>query len=202
MTKDSENRLLMQPLINFLGQFHTLSNEFINYHIEKCEIIHVKKNKFILSPIDNNNSIYFVLKGVVRGFVREGQKDITTWFSFENELISAIRQPNGSSNNSKEYLQAVEDCRLICIPYENIDFLAQHYPEANPISRKILEQQLNAASERSILARIPSAIDRYLKLEDSSMDTNRIPLRHLSSYLGIRLETLSRIRNKSLRLAC
>ncbi|GAA3956419.1 Crp/Fnr family transcriptional regulator [Pedobacter ginsengiterrae] len=202
MTKDSENRLLIQPLINFLGQFHTLSNEFINYHIEKCEIIHVKKNKFILSPIDNNNLIYFVLKGVVRGFVREGQKDITTWFSFENELISAIRQPNGSSNHSKEYLQAVEDCRLICIPYENIDVLAQHYPEANPISRKLLEQQLHAASERSILARIPSAIDRYLKLEDSSMDTNRIPLRHLSSYLGIRLETLSRIRNKSLRLAC
>lgn len=202
MIKDSENRLLMQPLFNFLEQLHPLSEAFIDYHLNCCTIINVRKNKFILSPLDNNNSSYFLIKGVVRGFIKEGQKDITTWFSFENELITAIRQPNAQSNHSKEYLQAVEDCRLICIPYENIDLLAQHYPEANPISRKLLERQLHAASERSILARIPSAIERYLKLEDSSMDTNRIPLRYLSSYLGIRLETLSRIRNKSLKLAC
>lgn len=201
MIKNSEKRLLMQPFLNFLAQFHPLSESFISYHLDKCEFINIKKNKFILSPIDNNNSMYFLLEGVVRGFVKEGKKDISTWFSFENELVSAIRQPNVPSNHSMEYLQAVEDCRLICVPYENIDLLSLRYPETNLISRKLLEVQYHAAAERSILARIPSAIDRYLKVENSSMDTNRIPLRYLSSYLGIRLETLSRIRHKSLKLA-
>lgn len=202
MTKDSEYRRLMQPLFNYLGQFHPLSEAFIEYYLNTCRIINIKKNKFILSPIDNNNSMYFLIKGVVRGFVKEEQKDISTWFSFEHEMISAIRQPNEQSKHSREYLQAIEDCVLICIPYENIDLLSNLYPESNPISRKLLELQFHAASERSILARIPSAIDRYQKLENSPIDTNRIPLRYLASYLGIRLETLSRIRHRSFKLAC
>ncbi|MFC3560157.1 Crp/Fnr family transcriptional regulator [Pedobacter jamesrossensis] len=187
----------MQPLFNFLGQFHPLSEGFINYHLENCKFIDVKKNKFILSPIDNNNYMYFLLKGVVRGFVREGKKDISTWFSFENELIAAIRHPNQQSKHSKEYLQAVEDCKLICIPYHNVDLLSIRYPETSLISRKLLEMQYHAASERSILARIPSALERYIKLESSPLNINRIPLRFLASYLGIRLETLSRLRHKS-----
>lgn len=202
MTKDSEYRRLMQPLFNYLGQLHPLSEAFIEYYLNTCKIINIKKNKFILSPIDNNNSTYFLIKGVVRGFVKEEQKDISTWFGFEHEMISAIRQPNGPSKHSKEYIQAIEDCVLICIPYENIDLLANLYPESNSISRKLLELQYHAASERSILARIPAALDRYLKLENSSVNTNRIPLRYLASYLGIRLETLSRIRHRSLKLAC
>lgn len=201
MTKDSEHRRLLQPLFNFLEQLHPLSEPFIEYLLNSCKLINVRKNKFILSPLDNNNSTYFLIKGVVRGFVKEGQKDISTWFGFEHEHISAIRQPNGHSKHSREYLQAIEDCMLICIPYENIDLLSNLYPESNPISRKLLELQFHAASERSILARIPSAIDRYQKLENSTIDTNRIPLRYLASYLGIRLETLSRIRHRSFKLA-
>lgn len=201
MIKGYENRLLMQPLLNSLAEFNPLSDGFINYHLETCKIVDIKKNKFILSPIDENNFMYFILKGVVRGFVKEQQKDISTWFGFENEIVSAIRTPNEKSKHSIEYLQALEDCKLISIPYEDVDSLSLLYPESNCISRKLLEKQCLAAAERSILARIPSAIDRYLKVENSTLDTNRIPLRYLASYLGIRLETLSRIRNKSLKLA-
>lgn len=197
MIKDSENRLFMQPLFNFLGQFHALSEGLINYHLENCSFINIKKNKFILSPLDQNNSMYFILKGVVRGFVKEGQKDISTRFGFEHELIAASRPPHQQSRHSEEYLQAVEDCLLICLPYQNIDFLYRSYPETNLISRKLLEMQYHAASERSILARIPSALGRFRKLESSHLSIERIPLRYLASYLGMRLETLSRIRTKS-----
>ncbi|RZL63631.1 MAG: Crp/Fnr family transcriptional regulator [Pedobacter sp.] len=199
MIKDPENPLFIQPLFNFLEQFHALSEGFINYHIKTCKYIHIKKNKFILSPIDNNNSIYFLVKGVARGFIKEGQKDISTWFGFDNELITAIRNPNQNLKPSYEYVQALEDSELIAIPYQNIDFLS-HLSETNLISRKLLEIQYYAAAERAILARIPSAMGRYLKFENTQANTNRIPLRYLASYLGMRLETLSRIRTKSLQL--
>ncbi|MDN3585941.1 Crp/Fnr family transcriptional regulator [Pedobacter aquatilis] len=200
MIKDSENPLFIQPLLNFFEQFHPLSEGFINYHLKTCRYMHVKKNKFILSPMENNNSIYFLVKGLVRGFVKEDQKDISTWFGIDNELIAAIRNPNQHSKPSYEYVQALEDSELISIPYQNIDFLA-HFPETNLISRKLLELQYHAAAERAILARVPSAMGRYLKFENTYSNTNRIPLRYLASYLGMRLETLSRIRTKSLQLS-
>ncbi|WP_231465714.1 Crp/Fnr family transcriptional regulator [Pedobacter sp. Leaf132] len=141
--------------------------------------------------------MYFLIKGLVRGFVKDGQKDISTWFVSGNEMISAIRKPNQGLRPSYEYLQALEDSELISIPYQNVDFLS-HLEETNIIRRKLLEIQHYAAAERAILARIPSAMGRFLKFESMQPNTNQIPLRYLASYLGMRLETLSRIRSKLL----
>lgn len=188
----------LRPLFDYLEQFHPISAAFMAEHEKACKLIHIKKNKHILSPLDNNLSSYFLVNGLVRGFVRDGKKDISTWFSFGNELVGAIRHPHDHSNHSIEYLQALEESQLICIPYTLIDWMYAIYPEANLIGRKLLALQYHAASERSILARIPKAMGRYRQFEKSSSEINRIPQRYLASYLGMRLETLSRIRNKVL----
>ncbi|MDQ0965629.1 CRP-like cAMP-binding protein [Flavobacterium sp. W4I14] len=190
----------LRPLFDYIEQFYPLSAAFKAEHEKSCKLIHVKKNKHILSPIDNNASLYFLVHGLVRGFIRDGKNDISTWFSCGNELIGAIRHPDQQPNHSIEYLQALEECQLICIPYTLIDSMYTHYPEANLIGRKLLALHYYAASERSILARIPKAMSRYRKLQESDLDINRIPQRYLASYLGMRLETLSRIRNKVLTL--
>ncbi|NII83087.1 CRP-like cAMP-binding protein [Pedobacter sp. SG908] len=190
----------LRPLFDYIAQFYPLSEALKAEYEKSCKLIHVKKNKHILSPIDSNASLYFLVNGLVRGFVRDGKKDISTWFSFGNELIGAIRHPDQQLSNSIEYLQALEESQLICIPYTFIDVMYTNYPEANFIGRKLLALHYYAASERSILARIPKAMSRYRKLQESSLDITRIPQRYLASYLGMRLETLSRIRNKVLAL--
>lgn len=187
----------LQPLFTYLGQFHQLSPGFKRAYEQNISVIKVKKNKFVLSPIDKNACLYFLSGGIVRGFIKDGGKDITTWFSFGNEVIGAIRHPEGYYAHSHEYLQALEDCELICIPYTFIDQLYHDFPEAEQMGRKMLAIQYYNASERSILARIPNASDRYQRLmNDCSKDFTKVPLKFLASYLGIRMETLSRIRSK------
>jgi len=192
-----DNSSFLQPLFDFMERFHPLSESFKMQYKKECNLLNVKKNKFILSPIDTNDAAYFLLKGVVRAFVKEDKKDISTRFCFENEFIEAIKHPGNTSDYSIEYLQALEDCRLIRIPYKLIDFLNLEYPESQLITRKLLESNYHAASERSILARIPTAMGRYLKFESDHSEMNRIPQRYLASYLVMRLETLSRMRNKA-----
>lgn len=135
-------------------------------------------------------------KGTVRGFVRENGVDITTWFCFGNEIIGAIRHPEDRARNSIEFLQAIEDSELICIPYVLIDELYRNFAEANIIGRRMLALQFHAASERSMLARIPKATERYRRFMEKTPKEviQNIPLRYLASDLGMRLETLSRIR--------
>ncbi|MGQ7855819.1 Crp/Fnr family transcriptional regulator [Pedobacter sp. WC2501] len=188
----------LRPLYDYLEQFHPLSGAFKAELERSCKLTRIKKNKHILSPIDSNASLYFLVNGLVRGFIRDGKTDISTWFGFENELIGAIRHPDQYPSPSIEYLQALEDCKLICIPYTLIDLMYTKYPEANLIGRKLLSLRYYAASERSILARIPKATGRYHKLQESGLDIKRIPQRYLASYLGVRVETMSRIRNKVL----
>lgn len=190
-----------QPLFTYLGQFHSLSPSFKHAYEKNASILRIKKNKYILSPVDKNACLYYLCAGTVRGFIKDGDKDITTWFSFGNEVIGAIRHPEGSYAHSHEYLQALEDCELICIPYAFIDQLYRDFPEAEQMGRKMLAIQYYKASERSILARIPNASDRYERLmKEQSRDFRNVPLKFLSSYLGIRMETLSRIRKKEIRL--
>ncbi|WP_235526209.1 Crp/Fnr family transcriptional regulator [Pedobacter sp. Leaf216] len=157
----------------------------------------VKKNKYILSPIDNNDYVFFVATGIVRGFIKDDDKEITTWISLGNEFVGAIQHPEENIQPSIEYLQALENSELVAIPNLLIDKLYENYHETNIIGRKILALQYHAASERAIIARIPSAERRYEKfLEMNHFDVSKVPLRCIASYLGMRLETLSRIRSK------
>ena len=192
-----EKKILIQPLLKYMRQFHPLTDGFISHFEQNCDLLNVRKNKFILSPLDNNNAAFFLIKGVVRAFVKEGKKDISTRFGFENEYIEAIRQPGNHSNYSIEYLQALEDCQLIRIPHQLTDYLHLNFPESEIITRKMMENNYHAASERSILARIPTALGRYMKFENDHSGMGRIPQRYLASYLVMRLETLSRMRNKA-----
>lgn len=189
----------VQPLIQYMEQYHQVSNNLIAEYEKHCTLVTVKKNKHIVSPVDSNAALFFVKNGIVRGFIKDGTKDITTWFCFGNNIVGAIRHPDFQSNHSVEYLQALEDCELIRIPYTLIDYAYANFEETNVIGRKLLALHYYAASERSILARIPNALRRYRRLAESKkMDLNKIPLRYLASYLGMRLETLSRIRSKEL----
>ncbi|ARS38194.1 hypothetical protein CA265_00190 [Sphingobacteriaceae bacterium GW460-11-11-14-LB5] len=182
-----------------MEQYHKLSGGLIAQYEKHCTLVSIRKNKHIVSPVDSNAALYFVNSGIVRGFVKDGTKDITTWFCFGNNIVGAIRHPDLQAKHSVEYLQALEDCELTRIPYTLIDYAYAHFEEANIIGRKLLAVHYYAASERSILARIPNALRRYQKLAESrKVDLNKIPLRYLASYLGMRLETLSRIRSKAL----
>lgn len=196
---NSNNISFVRPLLQYMEQYHKLSGSLIAQYEKHCKLVTIKKNKYIVSPVDSNAALYFVKSGIVRGFIKDGAKDITTWFCFGNNIVGAIRHPDLQSNHSVEYLQALEDCELIRVPYTLIDYAYSHFEEANIIGRKLLAVHYYAASERSILARIPNALRRYQKLaEGRKADLNKIPLRYLASYLGMRLETLSRIRSKEL----
>lgn len=199
MVPNPDSSSFVQPLIKYMEQYHPISPILAAHYAKQCTLLTVKKNKHIISPVDSNAALYFVVSGIVRGFIKDSDKDITTWFCFGNNIVGAIRHPDLQPNHSVEYLQALEDCKLIRVPYTLIEYAYTNFEEANIIGRKLLALHYYAASERSILARIPNALRRYRKLDETKkIDLNKLPLRYLASYLGMRLETLSRIRSKEL----
>ena len=197
---ESRKVFLVSAVLNYFSSLCPITSGFIQEIKKNVEPLLIRKNKYILSPLDNNDYVFFVVSGVVRGFIKDGNKEITTWISLGDELIGAIQHPDEHHKPSIEYLQALENSELVAIPRLLINKLYANYQETNVIVRKILALQYHVASERAIIARIPSAERRYEKfLELNSIDISRVPLRCLASYLGMRLETLSRIRSKLVR---
>lgn len=189
----------LKALFGSLEFFHPLSPEikaYISHHIVTRQ---VSKRILLLKEGETCHHVYFIRKGIVRGFFREGTKDITTWITAENELVSSISTwdiPRPVTEN----IQVLEDAELYVMTLAALKDLFIRYPEFNIVVRKLLQKYYADAENRAFIARLTKAENKYryfLKAHPSL--ANRVPLKYIASYLGMTLETLSRIRKKITR---
>ncbi|MGC4036973.1 MAG: Crp/Fnr family transcriptional regulator [Chitinophagaceae bacterium] len=185
------------PVSIFLNAVYPIRDEIFEIMDRETFPVNLAKGKFLMKPGNNTGEfIYLIIKGVIRAFIKEDGKEITTWINEENEIVGSIRSL-GLYRPSDEYLQAIEDTYLIGIPYRMVEFLYDNFPEANIIGRKILEESYRDAEERAYICRIPSAEKKYRRfIETRPQLINRVSLKYIASYLGMTLETLSRVRSR------
>jgi CRP-like cAMP-binding protein len=186
------------PLAAFVNYIHPVSDEATRYINQHSFPQQVDRGSYLVKAGEICKHIYFIRKGAIRGFIKEGVKEVTTWITAENEMVSSIR---GFSlqEPSLENIQAIEHCDLIVVAYESLQYLYEHHIEVNIVARKLLERYYRDAEERAFISRIPNAAKRYRHfLETKSELSNRIPLKYIASYLGMTIETLSRIRSKKI----
>ena len=183
-------------VINTLNYFYPLSEgikDYLRKHSFSCSF---HKGKLLLKAGEICEHVYFIKKGAVRGFIKEGTKDITTWITAENEIVSSISSLD-SKEPALENMQAIENCELLAITYTDFQDLYNKFPEFNIVARKILQKYYQDAERRAFIARVANAEKKYrLFLTRYGHLANRIPLKYIASFLGITLETLSRVRKR------
>ncbi|RYG46655.1 MAG: Crp/Fnr family transcriptional regulator [Chitinophagaceae bacterium] len=184
------------PLSVLFNSIHPVSREAIACIDEQTYPIQVARGKFLVKPDNDVPHLYLILKGVIRAFIKEDGKEITTWINEENEIVTSIRNL-GLNVPSPEYLQAIENTSLIAMPYSLVEFLYENFPESNIVGRKILEDNYRGAEERAYICRIASAEKKYQHLIKTRPGlVNRISLKYIASYLNMTIETLSRVRGR------
>lgn len=185
------------PLLQMFNTLHPISKRIEQYLFKTVYRCSVAKGKFLLRNGEFCDSVYFIKKGLLRGFIKENNKDITTWFALENELVAAIRT-FVTHMPTKENIQALEDCEMLAIKITDLDKLYLKYPSFNIIGRKVMELYYVLAENRTYIIRMHEAEQKYeLFLQLYSHIATRIPLTHIASFLGITVETLSRVRSKA-----
>jgi CRP-like cAMP-binding protein len=186
----------LYPLVDFLNSVQPLSAGAQKLILRDSFPLKVEKKRFILKPGAVSQYFYFIVKGVVQGYIKDNGRAVTTWIMQENEIAGSFRTL-GTDHPCDEYLQALEDCELIVIPVATTEYLFDHYPESNAIARRLWEFKYRQAEERAYLARISNATKRYNRfMEIFPGLADRISLKYIASHLGMTLETLSRIRSR------
>ena len=192
----SKNMIPESPFTHYVKNIYPLSTaaqDFINQRSYHCQY---NKNEILVTAGSMCHGIYLIRKGILRSFIKEGQKEITTWISGEHELATCITS-YGLQQPARENIQALEDCDLVVLSTTDLQYLYEHYPEMNIVGRKILEKHYRDAEERAFIARLMEATTKYKHFIATKSDLlNRVPLKFIASYLGMTLETLSRIRSK------
>jgi len=185
------------PLIAVFKSFHDLSPEIKDVINEQTFPVNFAKNKHVASPLKRNKYIYLILKGAVHGYIKVGNNKVTTWIAAENELAGTIRNL-WEDVPTDEYVETIENVLAIAVPHSMTNYLYENFLIANYVGRKMTELYIKGASERALLARLPTAQKRYQRLLLIYPHLmNRVPLKYIASFIGMRLETLSRLRSKT-----
>ena len=192
----SKNAIPESAFTLFVKNIYPVSTAVQEFMNQRTYTKQLTKGELLVTAGDMCPNLYLIRKGVLRSYVKEGIKEITTWISGEQELVTCITC-FGLQQPARENIQALEDCELTVMSLEDLQYLYDNFPEANIVGRKVLEKYYRDAEERAFIARLMEATSKYKHFIATKSDLlNRVPLKFIASYLGMTLETLSRIRSK------
>lgn len=154
------------------------------------------KGEIILKQGQMCTTIVFVEKGYLRTFIDKDGTEINIDFTFEGNFTTNLKSLRSSSPSSTN-IQAGERTTIYEFNKDTLLDLYKVSAEIESFGRKLLEQFLINQEEHTNLFKLYSPTERYQYLQANKPEIlQRISLSHLSSYLGVARETLSRIRKK------
>ena len=160
-----------------------------------------KKGDHLLKAGGYGNSSYSIISGCVRQYYLMDGEEKTTFFYTEGQSIFCSL--NGTQNTkSRHYLSCVEDSTLTVLTREAEAKLFAHIPKLQEMSRQSLKEELAIYQEMLATYITTTPEERYANLMNDRPDLlNRVPQYQLASYLGVKPESLSRIRKRILNKA-
>lgn len=187
----------LRAIENFIAEIHPLTKEAGAAFFACLEPLSFPKKSIIVEPENSAPILYFITAGAIREYIiNDKGNDISVWFGFENDVAVCLASFI-SGRPSFTGLQALEDVETFGIHRDSLYKIYDDYPEIERLSRLLTERYFVATEAYRRGFHHLSAAQRYDELISNSPEIiQRIPLTHIASYLGVSLETLSRIRAK------
>lgn len=156
------------------------------------------KGGFFLRPGEVSRKIAFVVQGVFHNFRSRDGQEHTFYFGREQEFIGDYSSflP---ARPAVHAIQALEPARLLTISYDNLQRLYREVREGERFGRLVAEMlfvdvlgQLTSFYEEAPEERYASFVRTYPDLQQ------RVPQYYIASYVGVKPQSLSRIRSRAL----
>ncbi len=163
---------------------------------QKLSVRHLKKNEIWEQEGKICQLMGFVNSGILRQYSLKDGNEFTTDFFMENEFIGnyisyQTQQP------SQTITEALEPCELLTIPFHDFVSFYECIPATKKSAKIVGDQKLFQLYEKNTSLLMDSPEERYYKLIEQKPDLiNRVPQYMIAQYLGIRPESLSRIRKR------
>lgn len=192
----------MEAFIDFTRIVETISNNYSPLTapckadlVKSLKVLSFDKPAILVKEGQYADKTYFIVKGCARAFYLKDGKDITDWFAFENEFISSINS-FFLDVPSPHFIETLEPGILLELSKDKVSELSDKYHDFERLAKMVVTKTLLQLQQRIVSIQFETALQKYENLLNIQPGiTQRVPLTHIASYLGITLETLSRIRN-------
>jgi CRP-like cAMP-binding protein len=165
-----------------------------------AKLLTKEKSILLVKEGQNSDELFFIAEGCARLFYTKDDKEITDGFFFENQFLSS----NSSFFEripSLHSIELLEPTTFLTISRDDILRIANKHKDFERLGRIIVTRLMLQFQKQIAAMRFETALCKYESLINQRSDiTQRISLTYIASYLGITLETLSRIRNPKNRI--
>lgn len=184
-------------LFEFISKYITLTEDEKNVLVSLDLFRSVKKGTILLKEGQHSKESYFVLKGCIRTYYLIDGEEKTTAFYTEMDALTPHFVVNKTP--SEYFISCVEDSIITVSNADMETEVNSKFPKFELMCRKLSEELLAQQRIDFDGFKTSSPEQRYLNLLESRPDLiQRVPQHQLASYLGIKPQSLSRLRARIL----
>jgi CRP-like cAMP-binding protein len=183
-------------LLQALRRFAPLSQDEFEMILPHVEIKLLQKGDHFVSAGRYSEFAGYVLSGQLRQFYQQQDKELTTYFYFEDMLVAdyvgGIKKLPAALS-----IEALSPVEILSFPITALYECYQKNNAWNQVGRCIAEYIAIGLEERMVDLLSLNAEQRYNKLLESNKRRilERIPQQYVANYLGITPVSFSRLRN-------
>lgn len=184
-------------LFDFISKYITLTEEEKNAIISLDIFRAIKKGTILLKQGQKSTDGYFVLEGCIRTYyIIDGEEKTTAFYT---EMEGHTPNCVVTKEPSTYYLSTTEDS-LVSISNPDMEVeIFQKFPKFETLCRIMSEELIAKQQINFDDFKTSSPEQRYLNLLEKRPDLiQRVPQHQLASYLGVKPQSLSRLRARIL----
>ena len=186
----------MMELFHYLQSIHPMSDGLKEHLAQILKEKQLSRKDYLLEAGQVARKICFIARGLLRCFYNKDEHEISSWFMKEGDVIISV-ESFFKQTESYESIQALEDCLVYYITYDELQAIYRRFPEFNFIARELLQKYYTLSEQRLFSLRMQKSQERYdYLMENHSELILRVPAKHLASYLGLTEVTMSKLKGR------
>lgn len=191
----NEIDLIYKKVWDHYNEITHFSKEEFDQIVELSTIVTLRKGEILYKQGGIPKYGGYIVRGAVRYFHTDSNRqEITTGFQFEDDCFGDMRSILFNEPATLS-LQAIEDTTIGRLDKKHYLYLFEHSKPFAKVMLLALEKNYNELVRETIERIDQEAEERYIKMLDAYPHIlQRVSQRHIASYLGIKPQSLSRIR--------
>lgn len=161
-----------------------------------AELVEFPKNFYLLSPGKKCTYYYILESGILANYYLKDGEEIITSFTFPGD-IGADFKTAVLQLSSDAYIRTLTSVTAYRISVSDFERLKIDNTDLEDLQKQLVIAYALLLEERLKFIQHTTAVERYrFLMENYPQFIKSIPARHIASYIGVKVETLSRIKSQ------
>lgn len=196
----------MRSFHAYLRKFAEITEEeFASYLVPVIRVRRFGKRELLVRAGETENYFNFIVRGLIRKYYRKNSHEINTQISKEGHIILSQESFHGRTP-SEYFVETIEASVVISISYDDLEKVYAQSQKMEHLGRLVVTHTMVLKDRWQMQMVKLTPRERFLGFVMKNAELlQRVPQKHLASYLNIKPETFSRfkhlLRNRSRTVA-